>query len=178
MVLSIYKEKVDSIIKNFDGYESFLYYNSGSLYSYPKQNLTPPFNLYSTGSTEVLNWIGSADPSNIYYGGQALSASNFDTTNRDSLFYSIPEYLRDDPANQGYELFVDMVGQYYDNVWVYTKDISNKFDADNRLEFGISQDLVADAIRDFGIKLYSNNFKTDDLYLAFLGLTPLWINFS
>ena len=65
-----------------------------------------------------------------------------------------------------------MVGQYYDNVWVYTKDLTNKFDADNRLEFGISQDLVADAIRDFSVKLYASNFNTDDLFTAFLGLTP------
>ena len=71
-----------------------------------------------------------------------------------------------------YELFVDMVAQYYDNVWVYTKDITNKFDADNRLDYGISKDLVADAIKDFGVKLYSNNFNTNDLFTAFLGLTP------
>ena len=37
---------------------------------------------------------------------------------------------------------------------------------------GISKDLVADAIRDFGIKLYQNNFSKDDLYTAFLGITP------
>ena len=65
-----------------------------------------------------------------------------------------------------------MVGQYYDNVWTYTKDITNKFDADNRLDYGISKDLVADAIQDFAIKLYSNNFNTDDLFTAFLGITP------
>ena len=50
--------------------------------------------------------------------------------------------------------------------------LTTRFDADNRLDFGISKDLVADAIRDFGIKLYSNNFNTDDLYTAFLGITP------
>ena len=65
-----------------------------------------------------------------------------------------------------------MVGQYYDNVWTYTKDITNKFDADNRLDYGISKDLVSDAIKDFSIKLYSNNFNTDDLFTAFLGITP------
>jgi hypothetical protein len=32
--------------------------------------------------------------------------------------------------------------------------------------------LVADAIRDFGIKLYNNSFNTNDLYTAFLGITP------
>lgn len=164
--------KIDGIIKNFDGYEYFLYFNSGSQYSYPKQNTEPPFQLYSTGSTEALTWIGSANINDPYYGGQALNASNYDQDNKDWLYWSIPEYLREDSANQKYELFVDMVGQYYDNVWVYTKDISNKFDADNRLSYGISKDLVADAIKDFGVKLYSNNFNTDDLFTAFLGLTP------
>ena len=154
--------KIDDIIKNFDGYEYFLYFNSGSQYSYPKQNTEPPFQLYPTGSTEALTWVNN----------QALSASNYDQDNRDWLYWSIPEYLREDSSNQKYELFVDMVGQYYDNVWVYTKDISNKFDADNRLSYGISKDLVADAIKDFGVKLYSNNFNTDDLFTAFLGLTP------
>ena len=93
--------------------------------------------------------MGSANPNSAEYGGQALSASNYDENNRDWLYFSIPEYLRDDSANKKYELFVDMVGQYYDNVWTYTKDITNKFDADNRLDYGISKDLVADAIRDF-----------------------------
>jgi len=65
-----------------------------------------------------------------------------------------------------------MVAQQYDNTWLYTKNITTRFDADNRLDYGISKDLVADAIKDFGIKLYSNNFNTDDLYTAFLGITP------
>jgi hypothetical protein len=164
--------EIDSIIKNFDGYERFLYFNSGSLYSYPKSNTTPPYTLYSTGSTEVLNWIGSADPDSPYYGGIALSASNYDQSNKDWLYWVIPEYLRDDPENAQYELFIDMVGQHYDNIWIYIKDITNKFNADNRLEYGISKDLVAEAIKDFGIKLYSNNFNINDLYTAFLGITP------
>ncbi len=164
--------QIDTIIKNFDGYESFLYFNSGSQYSYPKLTAAPPYKLASTGSTEVLTWIGNATVGDTYYGGQALSASNYDQDNRNWLYWSIPEYLRDDPANEGYELFVDMVAQYYDNVWVYTKDISNKFDADNRLGYGIAKDLVADAIKDFGVKLYASNFNTNDLFTAFLGITP------
>ena len=153
---------IDTIIKNFDGYEYFLYFNSGSTTSYPKSNTEPPFTLYPTGSVEAQNWITSS----------LALAANYDDNNRDWLYNSIPEYLRDDPANRNYELFVDMVGQYYDNVWTYTKDITNKFDADNRLDYGISKDLVSDAIKDFAVKLYSNNFNTDDLFTAFLGLTP------
>ena len=52
-----------------------------------------------------------------------------------------------------------MVAQQYDNTWLYTKDLTKRFDGDNRLDYGISKDLVADAIKDFGIKLYSNNFN-------------------
>ena len=52
--------RIDSIIKNFDGYEYFLYFNSGSQYSYPKTNNTPPFILASTSSVQTLEWVGSS----------------------------------------------------------------------------------------------------------------------
>ena len=167
-----YISKIDYIKDNFDGYEYFLYYNSGSIYSYPKSNTSPPYALFPTGSTEVLTWLGSADPQSSNYGGRALTASNYDLDNSDYLYNTIPEYLRSDSANQKYELFVDMVAQQYDNIWLYTKDLTNRFNADNRLDYGISKDLVADAIRNFGVKLYSNNFNTNDLYTSFLGITP------
>ena len=167
-----FESLISNTIKNFDTYEYFLYTNSGSAFSYPKSNTTPPYTLYSTGSTEVLEWLGNSTPSNQYYGGLALSASNYDQNNQDYLYWNIPEYLRDDPDNANYDLFIDMVGQHFDNIWIYTKDIVNKFDGDNRLDYGISKDLVADAIKDFGVKLYSNNFNTNDLYEAFLGITP------
>jgi hypothetical protein len=170
--VATFKSKIDEIIQNFDGYEYFLYFDSGSQYSWPKSTTEPPYTLYSTGSIEVLNWIGSADPGDAYFGGIALTASDYDQNNQDWLYWAIPEYLREDPENARYELFVDMVGQHYDNIWIYIKDITNKFSADNRLDYGISKDLVADAIRDFGVKLYSNNFNINDLYTAFLGLTP------
>ena len=154
--------KIANIIKNFDGYEYFLYFNSGSLYSYPKITSTPPYVLAPTSSTLATDWQTQ----------QAISASNYDEDNSNSLFFAIPEYLREDPNNARYELFVDMVGQHYDNLWTYTKDLTNRFDGDNRLDFGISKDLVADAIKNFGVKLYANNFNINDLYTAFLGLTP------
>jgi len=65
---------------------------------------------------------------------------------------------------------MDMVGQHFDNMWVYTKDITNRFDADNRLNYGISKDIVSDAIKSMGVNLYQNNFSSDDLYSALLGV--------
>jgi hypothetical protein len=65
-----------------------------------------------------------------------------------------------------------MIGQHFDNIFLYTQDVTNKYNADNRLNYGVSKDLVADILRDMGIKIYQNNFSTNDLYSALLGLTP------
>ena len=169
--VALYESKISNIITNFDGYDYYLYYSSGS-WAWPKTTSQPPYQLATTGSTQVLNWFGSAVEGNPYFGGIILSASQYDNLNSDNLYFSIPEYLREDSSNEPYQLFVEMVGQFYDNIWIYYKDVTEKYNADNRLESGISKDIVADAIRDFGIKLYQNNFSNEDLYTAFLGLTP------
>ena len=168
----IIESKISNVITNFDKFEYFMYYSSGSMVSYPKSTTEPPYILMSTGSTEVLTWLGSVNENSGNFGGLLLSASNYDNENPDQLKKAIPEYLREDPANQPYDLFVDMVAQYYDNIWLYTKDITQKYNADNRLDFGVSKDLVSDAIKDFGVKLYQNNFSNKELYTAFLGMTP------
>jgi len=168
---AIIETNINSIIENFDEYEYYLYYNSSS-YAWPKSNSTKPYILYSTTSSQVLNWFGSADNTSPYYGGQILSASNFDQDNQNYLYYATPEYLRNDPSNRSYLLFIDMIGQLFDNIWIYYKDVTNKYDADNRLDFGVSKDLIAEVIRDLGIKIYQNNFSNQDVFSAFLGINP------
>jgi hypothetical protein len=162
---------INSIIANFDEYEYYLYYDSGSN-SWPKSTSTKPYILYSTTSSQVLNWYGSINETSAYYGGQILSASNFDQDNPNYLFYAVPEYLRSNLSNESYILFIDMIGQLFDNIWIYYKDVTNKYNADNRLDFGVSKDLIAEVIRDLGIKIYQNNFSSQDVFSAFLGINP------
>jgi hypothetical protein len=159
--INIWQNKINDIITNFDGYEYYLYFESGST-TWPKSNSTPPYNNVNTLSTTGQNWLTA----------QSATASTFDNDNDNNLIYSIPSYLREDPQNAPYQLFIEMIGQHFDNIWIYYKDVTNKYNADNRLDYGISKDLVAEAIRDFGVKLYQNNFSTNDLYSAFLGITP------
>lgn len=156
--LFILQDKISKIIKNFDGYEYFLYYESGST-TYPKGNSNPPYDLLYSLDPIVITW----------YNDIIESASIYDNNNQDYLINTIPDYLIDDPINDPYKIFIDMIGQYYDNIWIYYKDVTNRYNGDNRLDYGISKDLVADALRSFGIKLYQNNFSTDDLYSAFTG---------
>jgi len=167
--LGVYQNQITDVIKNFDGYENYLYYTSGAL-AYPKSNSTQPYNLQSTGSAEVINWMGSANESSAYYGGRLYTASFYDEENQDNLCNTIPTYLREDPANEGYELFLNMIGQHFDILYSYINTLTDRFNNDNRLDYGISKDLVADALRGAGLKLYQNNFSSDDLYSALLGI--------
>ena len=154
----VLQNEISDIIKNFDGFEYYLYFESGST-TFPKKTSTLPYILMASDD----------DTSQIWYTSSVASASLFDESNKDYLYNTIPEYLRDDPQNEPYKVFIDMVGQYYDNIWVYYKDISNRYNGDNRLNYGISKDLVADAIKSFGLKIYQNNFSISDLFNAFTG---------
>ena len=156
-----YENLINDTIQNFDGYEYFLYFTSGSK-SWPKSNTEPPFQNLATTDASAISW----------YDEQITSASVYDELNQDNLFYDIPEYLRNDPQNQQYIDFVEMIGQHFDNIWIYLKDISNKYNADNRIDAGVSKDLVAQTLRDFSLKIYQNNFSSNDIYSSFLGLTP------
>ena len=147
--VAFYENKINETIDGFDNFEYFLYYTSGSVKPYPKTNTEEPYDQASTTSTLGQNWITSS----------LESAEAYDVNNKNWIYYAIPEYLREDTANQPYLDFSNMVGHFYDeNIWVYIKDITNKWDNDNRIDSGISRDLIAQQLRDLGFNLYENQF--------------------
>lgn len=166
----IIQNKINDIKTNFDGYEYFLYYESGSK-AWPKTNSTQPYTLASTGSAAVISWVGSSNSASPSYGGQLYSASLYDELNKDNLLYTIPEYLREDSSNLPYELFVSMIGQHFDNIWLYSKGVTDKLDSDNRPDFGAPKALMGDILRSFGLKVYTNQFSGDDLYASLTGFS-------
>ena len=159
---------IENIIKNFDGYEYYLYYNSSS-FSYPKSNQTFPYTLYDVDSTESLQWVGSDIENSQYYGGIILSASLFDNNNQNWLYYTIPEFIRSNQDNDNYLDFVNMVGQHFDELWLYTKEITQKLNSTSQLDEGAPLDLVNEIIESLGYKGYGNNFSNQDIYLGLSG---------
>lgn len=151
-----YEGLVNNIIENFDHYDRHLFYESGST-SWPKQNTVRPY----------INVTGSATGS--WYTEQLTSSSNYDTSNQNQLFNTVPSYLREDPDNAPYETFIHMIGQHFDNLWIYSKALTDKYDNDNRLDRGISKDLVEDVLKNFGLKLYTSNNSLKDLFKTFTG---------
>ncbi len=161
---------IDNIIKNFDPYEYFLYFNSAS-WAWPKSTNTQPYVLYSVSSSQAANFLGSTTTVPTATTQSLLfSASYYDTTNKDTLRNVIPQYLLDDSSNQPYITFVDMIGQHFDNIWIYYKDVSNRYNATNNPDTGISLDLVSDALRGFGMQLYTNTNVSDNLYYTLFGI--------
>ena len=157
---------LNATIASFDGFETYLYYTSSSLTSsivdytletgsyfvynvapYPKSNTTKPYNLYTSSSIIVQSW----------YNDTIEVASEFDLSNKDILVNTIPSYITEDPDNYlPYIVFVEMIGQYFDNIWIYIDKLTDVWDNNNNLNEGISQDLVYDWLQSFGVKLYNS----------------------
>jgi hypothetical protein len=143
---SIWSSEINNIITNFDGYERYLYFESSS-YTWPKSGNTKPYPLSSITSSVVNNW----------YVTSSILASEYDDHNVDRLYYSIPEYIKNDLNNyQPYFIFMDMIGHYFDNIWIYITSINELYNSDNNLEKGISKDLIYDALQSLGVKLYNS----------------------
>ena len=159
---------ISNIIKNFDGYEYYLYYIDEPS-SYPKTGSKFPFELKDTDSTDVLTWLGSDDEKSQYYGGQILSASFYDQDNQNWLFYTIPGFIRDNEENDNYLTFCNMVGQSFDEIWLYTKAVSQKSNTTNQLDRGVPLDLAQPTIESLGYKGFGNNYNNQDNYIGLTG---------
>ena len=153
-----YNNQIQGVLNNFDHYERFLYYESSST-AWPKSNTTQPYQNVSSSNAIAINW----------YANQLATANGYDLSNGSLLINTIPSFLRDDPANENYLTFIHMIGQHFDNLWIYGKAVTDKYDADNRLDFGISKDLVGEALKNFGVKLYTSNKSIEDLFGSFIG---------
>ena len=155
-----YEGLITGIVNNFDHYDRFLYYESGS-YSWPKSDSTRPYTNLTSSDASTDTWFTD----NI------ASASNYDASNFNALTNALPAFIREDSQNDQALTFIYMLGQHFDNIWIYQKALSDKYDADNRLDFGISRDLVGEALKSFGVKLYSSNETLENLFSYFTGQT-------
>jgi hypothetical protein len=160
--LNLATASINNIIANFDGFEYYLYFESGSLTSsvdygvtpYPKSGSNLPYILYSTGSTSASVWLS-------YTTG---SAAEWNEYNQNYIVNTLPTFLKDDTNNDPYITFLNMVGHYFDNIWIFLQSVTDINLANNNLEQGVSKDLVYYVLQSLGVKLYnkygdSNDFK-------------------
>jgi len=187
--------EIENIIRSFDGYERYLFYQSGSAYSasaywqlndteyntdgtWPKKDQDG--NLYSPTSIQVQNW----------YEIQSAIAQRYDDNNVHLLSNAVPQYLQDDINSQDFIKFTQMIGHLFDNIKLYIDQMPNIYDRKINATEGLSQDLVWNVAKSFGISISNPdaaaslyNFTTDgnvpkrreqitELYKRFLHNAP------
>jgi hypothetical protein len=160
--LNLATASINNTIANFDGFEYYLYFESGSTLTsslefgitpYPKSGSLKPFTLYSTGSALVNTWLSAA----------TSSAYDYDDYNQNNLVYTVPSFIKDDGNNDQYITFLNMVGHYFDNIWIFLNAITDISLANNNLEQGISKDLVYTTLQSLGVKLYNKYGDSDNI---------------
>ena len=149
------QRKKQRVINSFDPYEHYLYFESSSYVSssdgqfhdtaWPKSNSSSPYTLQSTGGAS--SW----------YNAMVASASSYDQGNMDSLRNSLPLHINQDSENNVFLEFMDMVGQQFDEIWTYTKSITDINIRVEKLSEGISKDVAQNYARALGLNLTSGN---------------------
>jgi hypothetical protein len=164
--INSYSASINTIISNFDGFENYLYFESGSLISsfqygitpYPKTSSNKPYILYNTTSSQVTTW----------YSASISNAEDYDSNNVNYFRYSVPGYVVDDPANENYLVFLNMMGQFFDNIWIYVKSVTDRNLSNNNLNIGISKDVVYNLLQSLGVSIF-NSFGDQGIANYLLG---------
>jgi hypothetical protein len=140
---------INNIISGFDGYEYYLYFESSS-YTWPKTTTTIPYVLATTASAQT------------WYTALTSSAEFYDDDNQNNLVFTLPSFIKDDEDNDPYITFLNMVGHYFDNIWIFLQAVTDINLANNNLEKGVSKDLVYHVLQSLGVKLYNQYGNSDN----------------
>ncbi len=152
---SYWQSKKSDVISSFDGYETFLYAESGA-YSWPKITTEKPHRNASLTSSLATTWTAS----------WFASASEYDIANSTALIKTVPPHVAENPVSTDYLRFVQMIGHYFDNIYEYIDGI-------NRLtkrteQYAVPPKALWDVAEGYGWQLGSG-FFTKDLGEYFLG---------
>ena len=144
--LNEYHNKIKETKNNLDNFEKYMYfesssYTSGSLgqfydNAWPKTSgdgtSLNPYILAHTTSSNATTWFSNA----------ITSASLYDNESNNKLSNLLPEHIKFDDSNQEYLIFTDMIGQHFDHIWEYVNALSDTYDRRDKLNEGLSKDLL------------------------------------
>ena len=147
-----YENKKQKILNDFSGYEKHLYYTtqsysdqgmfSGSVIdtTWPKLNSTT---LYHTTSSVAESWFDD----------QVASSLLYDKLNTDFLFNNLPLHIGDDDSNVEFHTFIYMIGQHFDTLWQYIKQLTSVVSRTDDVTKGMSKDIVYYVAKSFGVSV-------------------------
>jgi hypothetical protein len=178
----------DKLITGFDNFEKWLYYETtgsnyytsqltSSIVPYPKYATTGSDYNIATKEGKYKFYTPTSSQVETWYNDVIDKATDYDLKNYNALNKAIPEYLRDDKDNEQFVTFVNMIGQHFDIMYLYTDHIVKKNLREEHPKDGMSQDLIYDVARNLGWTL-SSGTQAKDLWEYALGVSgsgdPVW----
>ncbi len=158
---SIYESSVLSNIielkSTFDGFERYMYYESGSAWTdsndelvmsltSPKTNSTYPYTLASTSSVAFKTWYTSAYE----------WAKEYDEGNKHSFLNVLPFLMRLDNNNIEFAKFIVLIGHYFDVINIYIKHITELKNLNYSHTSGTPFGLLLEMLNNYGFKIKSS----------------------
>lgn len=149
-----WEKKRRETINSFDKFEKYMFNQSSSYSSesigifndnaWPKRSglgtYSSPYVLSRTSQSLASNW----------YSNQLVSASLYDRENNNRIRGHLPMFIQDDSDNSVFLNFVDMVGHYFDDIWVFVKSMTDVHDRRDKLNEGIAKDLLLNVAQSLG----------------------------
>ena len=153
-----FRKLKNNVLSSFDHFEHYMYYESssyvtssvGEYYSmaWPKEG-------YVNNEYILAPTTGSTGTS--FYNTWNTYAKEYDNWNNQRLISNIPSHVAMDNSNKLFLDFMDMVGQQFDEIWLYTRHFTDTNERTSRLGEGISKDLVEQVAKSIGLKLENGN---------------------
>ena len=155
--LKFYDTEIQKVKNNLDPFEKYMYFESSSYVSssigifydnsWPKTSgdgtTLNPYVLASTTSGTARVWFDNA----------ITSASLYDNENNNKLSNILPEFIKFDESNKEYLTFTDMIGQHFDHIWEYINALSDTYDRRDKLDEGLSKELLYNVAQSLGWNL-------------------------
>lgn len=180
----------NKIEQGFDDFEKWVYYETtaSNFYTsqsaavitpYPKYQVDPTASDYHLLTKEGKYKLHSvlSDTGIDWYNNLVDAGLEYDLKNYNSLQKAIPEYILDDGQSEQFKTFVNMIGQHFDILYLYTDHILKKNTRKENPKDGLSQDLIYETAKNLGWTL-SSGTQTKDLWEYALGLSgsgePIW----
>ena len=137
-------DSLNGILRAFDGFELFLYKDLNVL-AYPKYSTPgylgqPTYLLYPTDYIDVVGW----------YESLLAAATEYDKYNPNYIVNNIPEFIYVNSENNDFMLFLDMIGQHFDTIWVYINALTKMRKLDEAGLKGVPKNFVWNILKSFG----------------------------
>jgi hypothetical protein len=163
-----YIDRINKIENNFDKFESFLHYKTGSIFTHDISGSITPSPKYIQ-SNKYINYPSTSSQYITWYNTVLSSSIDFDRKNYTSFFYNTPDHILRDDRNSQYVTFIHMIGQHFDEVYTYVRKLTSIHERDEHPERGIPNKLLPYYVRSLGWKI-QNTRNLSDLWLYKLGV--------